>query len=465
MPLVGNNIGDYGQKRGPEYYHFFECDMLLTLIDTWVLNQQAADINWVPWTPIDHDPPPPLVFTSLKDNLSLIKPIAMSKFGQTELLKQDIESYYIPHGINTELFAPRKPWRDQIREANGWQDKFVVGCVGTNTVERKNWTVSLKAFKEFSDRHDDALFYMHTQPVQGKGLDLNAMRFALGLEGKSFFPDQVHMSLGIEDETMAKAYNALDVFLLPSKGEGFGIPILEAQSCAVPVIITKCTGQQELLGGGWFIKDLIPIWTAQNSWQFECHPAEIVEYLEQAYQAKKDGSIEEIRAKSREKALEYEESKIFKEKWVPALEDIEKRIKAPRNREGVQAWRLLLIPRTCLPRKVLDIGCGQTRPYREALRNLGEYVGVDIKGGDGIVKADAHKLPFNDGEFGFVWCSELLEHVKDPQRVLSEAKRVGKHGVVLFTTPLNPNFRLDPDHKVVKLKYASLNTGDGYIGW
>jgi glycosyltransferase involved in cell wall biosynthesis len=430
MPLVGNNIGDYGQKRGPEYYKYFGCEVLLTLIDSWVLNQQDPEVNWVPWTPIDHDPAPPLVLQSLQENLGLVKPIAMTRFGQKELAKHEIDSYYIPHGINTELYGPRKTWREEVLKANEWEDKFVIGCVGTNTVERKNWTASLKAFKIFNDRHPDSVFYMHTQPVQGKGLDLNAMRFSLDLGGKTYFPSQVQMSIGIEDDVMARAYNSFDVFLLPSKGEGFGIPIMEAQSCGVPVITTNCTGQAELVDGGWLIKDLIPVWTAQNSWQFDCHVEEVVEYLEEAYQAKKDGSMEERRAKARNKALEYDEKKIFDEMWVPVLEDIDKLIKSPRNREGVQQWRTIMIPRTCMPRKVLDIGCGVTEPYKDVLSGLGEYVGVDIKGGNGIVKANAEDLPFGDG-----------------------------------STPLNPNFRLDPDHKVVKLPYVPLSTGDGLISW
>ena len=124
-----------------------------------------------------------------------------------------------------------------------------------------------------------------------------------------------------------------------------------------------------------------------------------------------------------------------------------------------------MIPQTSLPRKVLDIGCGETMPYKEALSKLGEYVGLDIKGGDGIVKCNAEKLPYRDGEFGFVWCSELLEQVDNPERVVSEAQRVGRHGVILFTTPLNANFRGDPAHKIVTLPYAPLSTGDGLISW
>lgn len=41
----------------------------------------------------------------------------------------------------------------------------------------------------------------------------------------------------VAEETLAQTYNSFDVFVLPSESEGFGLPILEAQRCGVPVIV------------------------------------------------------------------------------------------------------------------------------------------------------------------------------------------------------------------------------------
>jgi len=111
-------------------------------------------------------------------------------------------------------------------------------------------------------------------------------------------------------------------------------------------------------------------------------------------------------------------------------------------------------------------------PYHEVLKHLGEYTGLDNRfdkeaheNGYRLIKADAHELPFKDGEFGFVWMSEILEHLDNPEKALAEAKRVGRHGVCLFNTPQVSSFKMDPDHKVVKLPYTTIATGDGCIVW
>lgn len=61
--------------------------------------------------------------------------------------------------------------------------------------------------------------------------------------------------------------------------------------------------------------------------------------------------------------------------------------------------------------KVLDVGCDKA-VLREMLPEI-EYTGVDI-GGDPDVKIDLEKidrLPFEDGAFDCVLCTDVLEHL------------------------------------------------------
>jgi glycosyltransferase involved in cell wall biosynthesis len=475
IPIYPNNPQDWGIKHSPILYKDWNADILITLIDAWVLGGLDRGLKWVPWMPVDHDPCSPMVLKVLKNAMGLVKPITMSKFGQKQLKDNGIDSYYIPHTVNCEIFTPDEEWRKEGRKKYQWEDKFVIGCVGTNHNERKNWVRSLQAVKVFSDRHPgEVIFYMHTNPQDERGIDLLSLRRDLKIEDITKFPSQADMIIGIPTDTMSRIYNVMDVFLLPSKGEGFGIPIVEAMACGVPVITTDCTSQTEIIenSGAFPIKHLLPQWTSQSSWQFDCTVEEIVERLEEAYEAKKNGTMLNRRKLARSKALEYDDKTTYPKVWQEVLDDIAGLIKKPKNLEGIQSWRMAFIPKTALPRKVLDIGCGLTAPYYDALKHLGDYTGVDkrfekdeITEGKSLIKADANSLPFKDGEFGFVWMSEILEHLDESEKAIAEAKRVGKHGICLFSTPQVASFKIDPDHRVVKIPYVTVASGDGLISW
>jgi len=83
-------------------------------------------------------------------------------------------------------------------------------------------------------------------------------------------------------------------------------------------------------------------------------------------------------------------------------------------------------------KRVLDLGSGGSSYHRFFPNRVS--VDIDPERKPDIV-ADAHNLPFKDDEFEFVLCTEMLEHVQDPAKVISEIKRVlTKGGVVLLTT-------------------------------
>jgi len=102
---------------------------MITLYDVWVLldNPALDSIPIASWTPIDHQPAPEKVLTWLrKPNVT---PIAMSKFGKAMIENAGIESEYIPHAIDTNLFKPTEflPEGKSGRDFVGGKDKFVVG--------------------------------------------------------------------------------------------------------------------------------------------------------------------------------------------------------------------------------------------------------------------------------------------------------------------------------------------------
>lgn len=86
--------------------------------------------------------------------------------------------------------------------------------------------------------------------------------------------------------------------------------------------------------------------------------------------------------------------------------------------------------------RVLDAGAGECiyRPLFEGKRYISTDRGVGDAGWDytGLdALADLERVPFGAGAFDFVLCTETLEHVARPGRVLSELARVLKPGGTL----------------------------------
>ena len=76
--------------------------------------------------------------------------------------------------------------------------------------------------------------------------------------------------------------------------------------------------------------------------------------------------------------------------------------------------------------RLLDCGCGEGATL-EYFCSLGyEAAGVDIAGGEGIVKADAAALPFEAESFDGVFFECSLSKMAEPDSALAEARRVLK---------------------------------------
>ncbi len=89
--------------------------------------------------------------------------------------------------------------------------------------------------------------------------------------------------------------------------------------------------------------------------------------------------------------------------------------------------------------RVLDIGCGH-RPYRELFPGS-QYLGMDMpvsygEGSSPDAWASAAALPFADGSFDCVVCTEVLEHLEDPARAVNEMRGVLRPGgCLLLSSP------------------------------
>lgn len=84
----------------------------------------------------------------------------------------------------------------------------------------------------------------------------------------------------------------------------------------------------------------------------------------------------------------------------------------------------------------LDVGSGSgPSPYADVVVDYDPEgretnAGIAQAHGKALIWANAQRLPFRDGVFGFVTCFHLLEHVVDPAACLEEMQRVGRRGYI-----------------------------------
>ena len=287
-----------------------------TLCDVWVLKGRAWDEmdSIVSWVPIDHAGLPPAVEAWLvKDNVT---PIAMSQHGSKVMDARGIDHVYIPHALE-------KHWQPTVMEHDPWPGKFVVTIPNANKgvlPSRKAWGENLLAFGIFAQGKDDVLLYMHTDATgSGAGIDLVSLIQACGIrEDQVIFVDQYEHRMGISDEVMAAIYTRSDVLLSATAGEGFGLPVLEAQACGTPVIVSDFSAQPELVGDGW-VCEVQPQWNpTQLGWFATPMVHSIVQALEKAYE-RGPGRVSE---EAVEFTKDYAADKVFEQGWVPLLDSL-----------------------------------------------------------------------------------------------------------------------------------------------
>ena len=316
----------------------FKPELSFSLFDVWSFTPELGDLVeklgsiWTPITPIDHDPIPPGVLARIG---KLKFPIAMSKFGLEKMKEAGIKSpAYIPHGVDTTLYRPM-PVNPIIKDQIGGKDKFIVGIVAANRsiYDRKAWSENLKAVAEFSKLHPDKVaLYAHTIPNGIEdGLDLNLMGEIFGL--KFFVPDTWQMIEGFPDFRMVEIFNNFNVMLLASRGEGFGIPLIEAQACGIPVITTNFTTGPELVGSGWLVEPQAKYFDEQYSYQVIPSVDDIVRCLEEAYQEWLNGNLETRKMEARKFAMQYDIERIYNVYMKPFLDEVARYNALPKKKE------------------------------------------------------------------------------------------------------------------------------------
>jgi len=141
----------------------------------------------------------------------------------------------VPFGIDTELFQPTP------RE----KDHFTFLAVG-QWIDRKGWDLLIRAYTaEFMGNYDVRLCIKTYEDTK-----TNTELIREYLEGgkpSSYMPRICIKNQKIDEGLMPCLYHEADCYIMPSRGEGFNLPALEAMACGVPVVTTDFGGHLDFL--------------------------------------------------------------------------------------------------------------------------------------------------------------------------------------------------------------------------
>lgn len=110
---------------------------------------------------------------------------------------------------------------------------------------RKNTVLIIKAFKKFSENHPE--YILNLVGIQQK--DLRQIRFKI----KNW--ENIKFHGFIDNHSLLELYQTCVALVYPSLYEGFGIPIIEAQSCNTAVITSNITSTKEIAGNSALLID------------------------------------------------------------------------------------------------------------------------------------------------------------------------------------------------------------------
>ena len=116
-----------------------------------------------------------------------------------------------------------------------------------NKDPRKNTKNVLIAFKEYLKIANSS------QKLLMLGYKKDNLKIMLKEIGAMEIYDHVVLTGYVFDEDLPIIYQLSDLFLFPSLREGFGIPIIEAMACGVPVITSKTSSMPEVAGDAAYL--------------------------------------------------------------------------------------------------------------------------------------------------------------------------------------------------------------------
>jgi D-inositol-3-phosphate glycosyltransferase len=250
----------FGEERIREVVEKEEPDIVFTINDMWIINEQyrriedlhkAGKFKFVGYAPMDSYAWMGCLNETANDWDAVV---SYTEFGAHEFIRGGINKpiAVIPHGVTSGQFKPGN--KQEARKRLGLeQDKFIV-FNGNRNQFRKRIDITIDAFALFAKDKPDAQLYLH-MGMKDQGWDLMSVfsrameRVGLNPNGRIILSTNTNQPPNVSVDMLNGIYNAVDVGVNTCKGEGWGLVNFEHAACRVAQVVPNHTSCKEIFEG------------------------------------------------------------------------------------------------------------------------------------------------------------------------------------------------------------------------
>lgn len=201
------------------------------------VKQRNSIVYFTSWPYWEEDkyrwkPCAPFIKTVWNKFLDDIKVVALTEKARKGVEERGARAYHIPHAVDTHIFHPKEG------RGEGTVKILYVGRM----IRQKGIECLLNIAREMSNR-DIEFWFVGEGPLK-EGVQRAQQNYKVRYFG--------YIS---DTETLAQIYNQADIFVLPSYASGkweelFGLVLIEAMACGLPLVATDCIGPKEIIEQG-----------------------------------------------------------------------------------------------------------------------------------------------------------------------------------------------------------------------
>ena len=337
---------EYGFDTVLPYLMRYKPDIFLTMADVGITSgfidgvaqakQEGWRGRWFAINLVDTESWEHLLWNKILDVPDIV---ITAKNGEILYNKHNIKNViYLPFGVDTKVYTPLEE-KEKLKEKFKFKDRFIIGFVGKNQ-RRKTLPTLLKSFANFAKDKKDVNLLLHTDAESPTGWSVPCLiaKYEVEIDPELQKPNpkiiftnpklDVLTRQHIQPKMMNEIYNLMDVYCQAVGGEGFGLPVLEAQSAGLPTLMTNYSSAVEVIGDKELLIPILkdaygrPVVEIGNNGVENAIPddTELSKLFNKLYEEWKNSQLKKRGEKAREFALAAYDWDLIAPKWIKLFE-------------------------------------------------------------------------------------------------------------------------------------------------